>query len=460
MTSSHPPPPLTVQSIEHAIDKCLLQHDPYSNKPKQGQERGDDNGSDGDFKPSLSLRCRRGLDEDMKSINSYFAQFHPSKNTVFGDTVNVANAAMTTAPQTRYPCHFYIILEEQQIISKGSNDNNGDNSNDNNDSDVSDGCHTKGIKGAALFYFGYSTWKGKVMNLDTLFTVGLEEEKAIVDALVKIAQCLDLGRIIYQVQGTTEAQAFRDRYDIELLGEWLTLQMSRDAMISFLGTQSAFDPALSPTSSIDVTDETQQGDICPQRINGTIDSVLSNINPAVGRRRSSQGSKLRIRRAETNDAKSMSNLVHGLALYEKELDEVDVDEKTYQLDGYGENPFFHCILLELDGDEGEGRDGDGTRTVVGMGFFYLGYSMADGGRFLYLEDLFIEEKYRGNGFGKAIMYSLAEISKRLECERFVWQALDWNSPALNFYDAIGAKVCQGLITLRFDREKISGHVFR
>ncbi len=153
-----------------------------------------------------------------------------------------------------------------------------------------------------------------------------------------------------------------------------------------------------------------------------------------------------------NDAKSILKLVNGLALYEKALDEVHVNESIYQMDGNGNgngnNPLFHCILLNKVDDDND------CSVVVGMGFFYFGHSMEYNGRFLWLEDLFIEEKYRGNGFGKAIMYVLAGISKVIGCERFVWQALDWNTPALKFYDSIGANICQGLMTLRLDKDQI------
>jgi ribosomal protein S18 acetylase RimI-like enzyme len=156
-----------------------------------------------------------------------------------------------------------------------------------------------------------------------------------------------------------------------------------------------------------------------------------------------------------NDAKAILKLVSGLALYEKALDEVDVNESIYEIDGNGNgnNPMFHCILLE------KVYDDDDFPIVIGMGFFYFSYSLQYNGRFLWLEDLFIEEKYRGNGFGKAIMYVLAGISKEIGCERFVWQALDWNTPALNFYDSIGANVCEGFMTLRLDKEQIKSFQF-
>jgi GNAT superfamily N-acetyltransferase len=83
-----------------------------------------------------------------------------------------------------------------------------------------------------------------------------------------------------------------------------------------------------------------------------------------------------------------------------------------------------------------------------MAFCYLGRKL-DSGSFLYLEDLFIEKNYRGNGAGTFIMKSLAALALCLDCSRLVWQALDWNTPALTFYNKLGAKVVDGLLTTRF-----------
>ena len=70
--------------------------------------------------------------------------------------------------------------------------------------------------------------------------------------------------------------------------------------------------------------------------------------------------------------------------------------------------------------------------------------------FLYLEDLFIEEAYRGSGAGTYVMSTLGEMALSLRCKKMVWQALDWNTPALTFYqDKIGAHIVNGLLTTRF-----------
>ena len=77
-----------------------------------------------------------------------------------------------------------------------------------------------------------------------------------------------------------------------------------------------------------------------------------------------------------------------------------------------------------------------------------------GGRFLYLEDLFLEVDYRQNGGGNLLMKTLARISLALGCNRLVWQALDWNTAGLKFYAKIGAKTLEGEKTSRFCGEEM------
>ena len=92
---------------------------------------------------------------------------------------------------------------------------------------------------------------------------------------------------------------------------------------------------------------------------------------------------------------------------------------------------FYTILVESSSPEKSG-----VLSVVGMRFFYIGFS-ASNGKYLYLEGLFIREKNRGAGCGKSIMYSLADIALKLNCHNFIWQALDWNAPTLTFYQDRG-----------------------
>ena len=251
----------------------------------------------------------------------------------------------------------------------------------------------------------------------------------------------------YQTVGDGAVEAFHKNHRAEVLNEWLTLQMGIDDMIAFIGTRDKWGKQLE-LESLDATSKETSTNTTDQAIDdsiqGVMDGVLSYMNTIIPK---SEKQTMRLRRATSADAEIILKLVQGLALYEKALDEVSVSSSIYQRDGGDiDNPLFYCILVE--------SVVENTPVAVhGMGFFYLGYSTSSG-KYLFLEDLFIEKEYRGAGCGKAIMYSLADIATKLSCNRFVWQALDWNTPALNFYNSIGARICNGLMTIRLDEQRI------
>lgn len=253
---------------------------------------------------------------------------------------------------------------------------------------------------------------------------------------------------------------FHRIYNAEILKEWLTLEMKKDAISTFMETRSKYVDALLMNQSTQKQQSSQHekihespvvnelGHLTRENIEAVMDTTIDGLNDTITRATLENDSFLRLRRAKDTDSQSILDLVNGLALYEKEPHEVDVTLDIYGRDGKGANPFFHCVLLE----EMSGKDFE-TRTVAGMGFWYLGYTIKSG-RHLYLEDLFIQMDYRGRGCGKAIMYCLAEMASRLKCQRFIWQALDWNTPALDFYNSIGAKICKELTTIRLNRSEM------
>ena len=129
-----------------------------------------------------------------------------------------------------------------------------------------------------------------------------------------------------------------------------------------------------------------------------------------------------IRRAEKEDCGQMMELVHELAVYEKEPEAVTVSFDHFVESGFGEKPVWWAFVAE---DETE-------KTIVGFALWYIRYSTWKGQR-LYLEDFLVSEKMRGNGIGKLLFDRLIEECKEKKYSGMAWQVLDWNEPAINFY---------------------------
>ncbi|HEY5162193.1 MAG TPA: GNAT family N-acetyltransferase, partial [Terriglobales bacterium] len=111
-------------------------------------------------------------------------------------------------------------------------------------------------------------------------------------------------------------------------------------------------------------------------------------------------------------------------------------------DGFGPNPKFHCVIAEWEG------------APAGFAFYFYNYSTWQGRPGLYLEDLFVRPQYRGKSIGKALLVHLAQVAVRENCGRFQWQVLDWNTPAIQFYESLGAKKLTEWLTMRLEGEDI------
>ncbi|MEY3436974.1 MAG: GNAT family N-acetyltransferase [Sphingobacteriales bacterium] len=140
--------------------------------------------------------------------------------------------------------------------------------------------------------------------------------------------------------------------------------------------------------------------------------------------------KVSIRRAKKEDCPRMLELIQELALYEKAPDEVTVDPVHFEESGFGTNPVWWAFVAEVDG------------CVEGFALYYIRYSTWKGQR-LYLEDLIVTEKLRGNGIGKLLFDQLIEEGKEKKFHGMVWQVLDWNEPAINFYKKYNASFDAG-----------------
>jgi GNAT superfamily N-acetyltransferase len=151
---------------------------------------------------------------------------------------------------------------------------------------------------------------------------------------------------------------------------------------------------------------------------------------------------LQIRKAEASDVPTILSLIRELAAYEKESEAVVATEQNLLRDGFGDAPRFHVLLASWDGEP------------AAFAFYFFAYSTWRGSPVLYLEDVFVRPDHRRRGIGIALMRRLASLAVESRCERFVWQVLDWNEPAINFYKSIGARPLPEWITMRLEGDAL------
>ncbi|XP_007950450.1 thialysine N-epsilon-acetyltransferase [Orycteropus afer afer] len=159
---------------------------------------------------------------------------------------------------------------------------------------------------------------------------------------------------------------------------------------------------------------------------------------------------VRIREAEEGDCGDILRLIRELAEYEKLLDQVKISEDALRIDGFGENPFYHCVIAEIlpAQDEPQGLH------VVGYGLYYFTYSTWKG-RNVYLEDIYVMPEYRGQGIGSKIIKKVAEVALDKGCSQLRLAVLDWNKKAMDLYKALGAQdltEAEGWHSFRFEGE--------
>ena len=149
--------------------------------------------------------------------------------------------------------------------------------------------------------------------------------------------------------------------------------------------------------------------------------------------------EITIRKAIQQDCHRIMELVNELAVYEKAPDEITVQFDHFVESGFGENPVWWALVAET-------TSPTGLKEVQAFALYYIRYSTWKGQR-IYLEDLLVTEKYRGQGIGKLLFNQLIEEAKVKNYNGIAWQVLDWNEPAVNFYKKIGA--------VKFDGEWIN-----
>ena len=133
-----------------------------------------------------------------------------------------------------------------------------------------------------------------------------------------------------------------------------------------------------------------------------------------------------IREATEADVPLILEFIRGLAEYEKLADKVVATEEVIRESLFGRKPYAEVLIAEADGDS------------AGFALFFHNFSTFIGRPGIYLEDLFVKPQYRGRGFGKALLVRLAALAAARGCGRVEWAVLNWNRPAIEFYESIGA----------------------
>ena len=134
-----------------------------------------------------------------------------------------------------------------------------------------------------------------------------------------------------------------------------------------------------------------------------------------------------IREANRSDSSLILRFVKELASYEKAEHEVVATEASIENSIFGEDSSTQALICEKDG------------SPIGFAVYFFNYSTWLGKHGLYLEDLYVTSSERGSGVGKALLKHLAKVAVEKGCGRFEWSVLDWNEPAIKFYNSLGAK---------------------
>ena len=145
-----------------------------------------------------------------------------------------------------------------------------------------------------------------------------------------------------------------------------------------------------------------------------------------------------IRKATREDIPAMLKLIKELAEYEKAPEEVTVDPLHFEESGFGPNPVWWAFVAETPSTPSTPSTIYAPSTISAFALYYIRYSTWKG-QVMYLEDLIVTESLRRKGIGKLLIERLIQEAKDKGFKRIVWQVLDWNQPAIDFYNQLGAK---------------------
>jgi len=135
---------------------------------------------------------------------------------------------------------------------------------------------------------------------------------------------------------------------------------------------------------------------------------------------------LTIRLATRDDVPQLLALIRQLAAYERKADKVVITTEDLLRDGFGPQPKFRALLAEWDG------------TPAGYASTFYFYSTYQGRPAIFIEDLFVLDRFRNQGIGKSLLSAIARLAIREGCFGLRWEVLDWNRPAIEWYEKLGA----------------------
>ncbi|MGA1226135.1 MAG: GNAT family N-acetyltransferase [Tamlana sp.] len=153
----------------------------------------------------------------------------------------------------------------------------------------------------------------------------------------------------------------------------------------------------------------------------------------------------KIREATISDMPNVYDLIKELAYFEKEPNAVEVTVEDLKKDGFGKQPAFHCFIAEVDG------------KVEGIALTFERYSTWKG-KIIHLEDLIVSKSMRGSGLGTALLDEVVKYAHNLGVRRINWEVIDWNEPAIAFYEKKGAKVLRDWDVVWLDEVGINNYV--
>ena len=148
-----------------------------------------------------------------------------------------------------------------------------------------------------------------------------------------------------------------------------------------------------------------------------------------------------IRKGIKKDLSSVLRLIKELADYENAIDQVTITLEDLEQDGFGAHPWFWFLVAEKD-DE-----------IIGLSFYWIRYSTWKG-KFLFLEDFVIKEEYRRQGIGSKLFEETIKICNKLNLNGMIWQVLDWNSSAIDFYKKYDANISKDWLNGKLTKKQI------